>query len=362
MKTILKIFLTLTALITISCDNMYNDIAYEIGAEYNYYLASTDPLVAGNIRTYPLSYDGLPNFSNVKISSTVNQPFFPAVHPTGKFLYAPSIGSNLLHMFKVNDDGSLNSLGSFTPSSINRSYAVKVHPTGKYVYLIDNDNSATALSMYIVKSDGTLMDNGTVSSGVKQDRLAINPAGTCLYVLSNNLPTDYYISAYKIENNGKLTLINSFNPVPYNQYITDINIHPNGKYIYIARLNGFDKYNFKSNGDIDYLSRSSTSTSAGVGYIATHPSGNFLYYIGDDGNMRSYIINSAGVVSPNNQISFSSTICDLIIHPQGKYLYAASNSDNQLFYITINNDGKVNSSSFENVKSRGLALIRKRKE
>ncbi len=361
MKTILKIILILTALITISCDNMYNDLAYEIDAEYNYFLASTDPTVH-NIKTYPLFSDGLPNFSNVKNSINVTvSPYFPAAHPTGKFLYVPIPSSNLLYTFKVNDDGSLNSLGSFTTSTLT-PWAVKVHPTGKYVYIIDNNISATIVSMLIVKSDGTLIDNGTIPSGVRQLRLAINPAGTCLYVVCGNAPS-LVIYAYKIENNGKLTLINTVSPAnPNNQSITDINIHPNGKYIYVARLNGFDKYNFKSNGDIDLLSISSVTTSAGAGYIATQPSGNFLYYIGDDANMRSYKINSNGVASTNNQISCNANIRDLIIHPQGKYLYAASTSDSELFYITINDDGKVNSSSFTSVTPLGLALIRKRKE
>ena len=58
MKTILKIILILTALITISCDNMYNDVAYEINAEYNYFLAVSQRTSNGRIFVYSLNDSG----------------------------------------------------------------------------------------------------------------------------------------------------------------------------------------------------------------------------------------------------------------------------------------------------------------
>jgi hypothetical protein len=47
---------------------MFGDLAVEIGTEYNFFLASTDT-GTDKIKTYSLSSDGLPDFSNVKISN-----------------------------------------------------------------------------------------------------------------------------------------------------------------------------------------------------------------------------------------------------------------------------------------------------
>lgn len=355
MRKIIILIFIMSQVFAVSCMDMYNDVADELGAEYDYFLASTDTVV-DNVKTYPLSTDGMPDFSIVKSSSVVNNPYYPAVDPTGNFLYVPSSTDNLLYTFKVNDDGSLTSLGSIATGTF--PHTVKVHPSGNYVYVINNNVASQNMFAYQVNSDGTLIYKSTHSLGVGPRGLTIDPAGNCLYVISGTVGGSV-INSIKITNG---TVLSDINYSTGSSNKTDLIIHPNKKYLYVSRDGGFDKYDLLADGSIDSANIVSVNGLGNSGYLAIHPSGNFLYYIGIDGNMRSYKINNDGTVSANNQINLAAgfTVYDLIIHPKGKYLYASTN-DPRLYCITINDDGKVNSSSYTDVTSIGLALIRKKK-
>lgn len=81
------------------------------------------------------------------------------VHPSGKFLYVSNRGPNSIAMFRIKDDGTLESLGlESTQGEIPRGFGID--PTGNFL-LVGNQNTHTVVVLKIDQETGMLSSTGT---------------------------------------------------------------------------------------------------------------------------------------------------------------------------------------------------------
>jgi 6-phosphogluconolactonase (cycloisomerase 2 family) len=166
------------------------------------------PLTPATVSTLPTS-TGTPNPSAI------------AIDPTGKYAYvtnfgddlpAPPAGASTITQYTVNADGtlSLNSAATAVTGSGPNAITFVVTSSGEYAYVVDVGDGT--VSQYSISSTGVLtaLSPATVTSGTgvattKPFGVAVNPAGTYLYVANAGENT---ISQFSIsQTNGTLTLL-----------------------------------------------------------------------------------------------------------------------------------------------------------
>jgi 6-phosphogluconolactonase len=357
MKTFIKITLLVVTLCFAGCWNMYNDANDDMGEEYNYFLAVTSGSGDTKIATYPIFSNGDLDFNNFKTTTTATGPLYPAMHPAGNFLYVPHYNPSSISIYQTDNYSSLTSvsIGAITIGSY--PYSTKVHPTGKFLYVSNNNNSlAGTISMYSINNDGTLADltpSSISSNGNGPTRMAIDQAGNFLYVANK---ATQGIASFQINSNGTL----SSNAAVGNadtSGITDVIVALNG-HVYLIANNGIASYDRSTNTTTPRI-----STTLYNGYLAIHPSGNYLYFTSSNMTVNVCRIYSDGTLSgiissvspPGGQIY------DMLVHPSGKYIYLAEWGDNHIYYLIINNDGTITQGP-TNIRfhAYGLAMFRKK--
>jgi len=359
MKKIKSIILILSMMFAVSCMDMYNDVADEVGVEYNYFLVSTVEYV-GDLYTRIFSLDsgGIPEFGNLKETINVTgatASSYPAVHPNGKYLYIPDSTNNLLLVYIISDDGTLVLFQSIATGTAPSN--VKVHPSGNYVY-VTNKNLTGSISVYNVTKNGTLTNNSVLSAGNSPRRILIHPSGKNLFVIEGT-GAGSLIKVCSINSDGSLTHLEYETAVTTN--LTDFVIHPNGRYIYVTRDGGFDKCNINNDGTIDGASKYSSNTIGNSGYLAINSTGDYIF-TASFSDVSSYKITGNGEVSQINQVSFGSgQTYDLLIHPSGNVIYVSDSGNDHIYYYLVDDNGTIYLSSVsKNIYTYGLALIRKK--
>ena len=357
MKTILKIILMLTALITISCGNMYNDLAVEIG-EYNYYLAVSQQSAAGKTYIYSLNESGSQANQSWALSPGVAQ-YNIAADPAGNFLYIIYKAAEYVEAYKFNKDASLTYLQQIT-STIANPHALKIHPSGKYAYVsnIDTDD----ILMFSINPNGTwsaLSPASILSStigGLDPSRIAIDYSGSYLFVANTGVGPD--LTVFNIGSNGILSgksSCNSLGIAGIKDVILDKNNH-----VYISSTGGIYSYNISNN------SLTLQDSNGNAAYLATHPSGKYLYCLNTA--FKSYKINSDGSLTLiSSEGTAPASLRNIVIHPNGNFMYITDNNAATGYFgvYQIKSDGSIQTSAIQTISLNsavGLALIRKRKE
>lgn len=185
--------------------------------------------------------------------SFTSQPISMAVSPDGTLLYVGMTSSDL-YVFRTSDNSFVNRLSSFTVTP----RIIKLHPDGSLVYVADQwDNTISVIRT----SDNIL--NGKISlTNCYPIDIAITPEGY-LYLAEN----DFKISVIQTSDNtviksiplpsnpGHLMIPNKsyiysggyiiqttndtvIDRIPIGEYVSDITLTPDGKYIYV--LNSHD--------------------------------------------------------------------------------------------------------------------------
>jgi 6-phosphogluconolactonase (cycloisomerase 2 family) len=169
------------------------------------------------------------------------------------------VTSNLLNPGQVNvykvdsESGALNQIAdSPYPSGGRNPVAEVASPNGKNLYVVNHDDNT--IVEFAIGTDGKLYPlNTTNTPGTEPVALAINAAGTALYVL------DYYAPAapgqpsftdlnpgpgalivYPINSDGSLATplsVGAANYFPVQCFPTNLTITPNGNYVYVTNTN-----------------------------------------------------------------------------------------------------------------------------
>jgi 6-phosphogluconolactonase (cycloisomerase 2 family) len=182
--------------------------------------------------------------STLPTTTGVTNPSAIAIDPTGKYAYAtnfgddipaPPAGASTITQFTVNGDGTLtlNSTPTAVSGSGPNAIVFVVISGAEYAYVVNVGDGT--VSQYSIGSTGVLtaLSPATVTSGTgvattKPFGLAVNPAGTYLYVANAGENT---ISQFSIsQTTGALTQIGT--PVTSGNGVSSVTVDATGKYVY----------------------------------------------------------------------------------------------------------------------------------
>jgi 6-phosphogluconolactonase (cycloisomerase 2 family) len=229
------------------------------------------------------------------------------IHPSGAWLYAPSINANTVNGFSIDPvTGVLTALpGSPFPDTGSRPAVVTFDPSGQYAF-VSNNGSLNISAFSVNPATGQLSPKGTpISAGHSPVQSKTDPPGAHLYVEddANNV---FY--TYNIADDGTLSHFSppTF-PAPFSpQYPA---LSPSGNFLYVPsflpQMGGPSStvgvYSIDpATGALVEISGSPFVTELFAESIAIDPSGNFAYVPSEAVNfITGYSLNSVtGAMSP----------------------------------------------------------------
>jgi 6-phosphogluconolactonase (cycloisomerase 2 family) len=385
MKKIKSIILILSIMFAVSCMDMYNDVADEVGAEYNYYLAVANG--SSQQKVSCISLDGEGNPSPVVQTATGITVNYNVVHPSGDFLYVVSTSTRTLLSYRILDDATLEQINSpitITTNGLEEPGRIKIDPSGKFLYILNptaDIGCYPKIYIYKINIDGSLISLGEELTG--DDTLiqfAIDPSGNYIFVVFNDADESARIMKYEIKPDGTLLYKGSDN-VYTNEYLSlDVKVHPNGKYIYVTASSDSEGAIFVYNYNLERIGTVQCGTGMGSynSLVEIHPSGKYLYATSPVSyTIYDYKINTNGTLQPITTAGISLTtsgIIDSVIHPKDNYIFFSNSGGDRIIRVTINGDGSLAADdeyqwigstplpyTGYTISATGLALIRKKK-
>jgi 6-phosphogluconolactonase (cycloisomerase 2 family) len=231
---------------------------------------------------------------------SVPVPFYIAMHPSGKFVYVVTVGSDL-HMFSVNSATGI--LSPLTPASIPAGtfpWQMAITPNGKFLYVTDITlNEVRQFSIDVITGLLTPLGTPTIGAGNEPISITVHPSGEFAYVTNHN---DNTISPYSIDSvTGQLTLLTPLiigtGSGPLNFTIT-----PNGLFGYVINVNDATIGCYIINTTTGQLILQTPASISGTnpGNLRISPNNKFLYVsITADALIGQYSIdNSTGQLTP----------------------------------------------------------------
>lgn len=266
--------------------------------------------------------------SNRKLAAATTSPSWIALHPSKRFLYAVNEGgkSGSVTAFAVEADGSLHPL-----NSVSSQGAAPCHLSfgldGKFV-LVANYMSGT-FAVLPIHPDGSLGEaadvqkdagihgapNGATNAPRGSNTVTghdaphahfIHPDANGRYILTCDLGQDR-IDAYRLDISGKLLALgqNTGATLPNGDGPRHLAFHANGKWIYAITEQASTVTFFHYNEENAVLTAQQTLSTLPEGFAGT---------------------------------SYGS---EILIHPNGKWLYAANRLHDSIAVYTIGTDGRL---------------------
>ncbi|PKL15822.1 MAG: hypothetical protein CVV49_19460 [Spirochaetae bacterium HGW-Spirochaetae-5] len=338
--------LTLCAVLIIlsaftACDDMFNDAFSDATPKVKYfgYVTTT----TNRLYSYRVMESGI--FEAVStpatIVSTIANPARITIHPSNDFIYVAA--QTFILAYKVNDDGSLTSVGQFF-NGISSSL-VAIHPSGEFLYSISNSNSI--IQFYRINSDGSLVYVTQHTPAIitpTNCALKVNPSGTRLYVTAVNGTTSYIIS-YGVLSDGQLTDEKQSSINNATAYVgKSIYINKNGSHLYsTGGLGSSYIIGFILNSDgtatFNHLTTSTNSRD-----IVVNQSETFLYSSetqAGKGIMMYGIYSDYSLYSIGYTPVLAATPSFMGLHPDGRFLYQADTTNKFITVYNMNQGGNL---------------------
>jgi len=191
--------------------------------------------------------------------------------------------------------------GTFAATGV-RPYDISTVPSKEYIF-INNYQSNTVSSYTVDSATGDLAVVNTVPSDTYPWKSVTNPAGTYLFVASQQgdpLVPDT-ITVYSIDQNtGAITEIPG-SPFSSGLEVTDLDIHPNGKFLYVSGLSSLYAIFSISNGALTPISGSPFTLTGGMGgknVIALTVDGSHAYIHAGFEVMSYTVDGTTGLLTP----------------------------------------------------------------
>ncbi len=324
-----------------ACDDMFNDAFSDATPKVKYFGYVTT--ATHKLYSYRVLESGI--FEAVgtpeTIVSTIANPARITIHPSNDFIYVAA--QTFILAYKVNDDGSLTSVGQFF-NGISSSL-VTIHPSGKFLYSISNSNSI--IQFYRINSDGSLSyvtQYTPVTITPTSCALKVNPSGTRLYVTAINGAISYIIS-YIVSSDGQLT-------DEKQSFISNVTAYV-GKSIYLSK-NGSHLYSTGGLGSsyiIGFVLNSDgtatfnhLTTSTNSRDIVVNQSETFLYSSetqATKGIMMYGIFSDYSLYSIGYTPVLASAPGFMDLHPDGSSLYQADSNNKFVIVFNMNQGGNL---------------------
>jgi 6-phosphogluconolactonase (cycloisomerase 2 family) len=304
-----------------------------------------------------------------------------AATPSASFLYASNADLGTITGFSISKSGDLSEVsGSPFLFTTNSSYGVyppvdnlAMHPSGKFLYA--PNVSENTVEGFAIDATGTLtsVPGSPFPTGSLPLQVAIVPSGAFLY--TSNLG-DSTISGFSVDGSTGTLAPLAGSPFPYPYGEPDgLVVHPSGKFLYAVAPfpsgigpKGVGEFNIDPTSGALSPMQSSPAAFAGASItpapysIAQTPDGTYLYVLGSsDGKIYEFSIDaSTGVLtplagSPYNQelILYAS---DLTVDPSGKFLYFSSENGANLDILQIDGTSGALSPATPSYVPAGLPL------
>ncbi len=221
-----------------------------------------------------------------------NNTYGVVLHPKNTFIYSANVSSGSISIYSINpSSGSLTSNGavlSIAGNSSSGANGLAIDPAGKFLYV--TNFTANNISGFSIASDGSLTSIPgspfSAGTGSTLNGIAVDPSGKFVYAAA--MGGSGSLLGYSIdETTGALTAIsgspfsNTFDATPLTG--DGVNIHPNGKWIYmgLAGQNKMAAFSIdQTTGVLTMIqapvSNGGFANNQGAG-SQVHPNGKFLY-------------------------------------------------------------------------------------
>ncbi|MCB1166402.1 MAG: beta-propeller fold lactonase family protein [Leptospiraceae bacterium] len=211
----------------------------------------------------------------------------------------------------------------------------------KFAYSTSGSNVA----MYSASdSDGTLtpLSPSTIPSGATTWYITASPDGSYVYASSRGAAAIYQYSVDPVT--GQLTPLSppTVNTVYSNPM--NIDVHPNGKYLYLGNLSGtpaIEVYSIQSDGTLALIEAESNCDTGQE--FAVHPVSGRLYAVCQgSSNIQYFTIATDGSISQDGVRSgIGAQSQGMAISPDGNFLYSASQSDDAIHQFSVDASGAL---------------------
>ena len=275
--------------------------------------------------------------------ATINCEYDPnslAVDPSGKYLYAVNLKGGASNtggsISQCTIDPTTGELAAMTPAVVaagGSSTDIAVHPSGKWAYAPSAKNPNPLMIQYTIGVNGTLAQTATTPlSEPFTTFLAIHPSGKYLYQVAQGIAFGH-IDQYTIDQTtGALAAMTPAFVTPSGGTTFAITIHPSGNYAYVTDYYGaINEYTIDPTSGA--LSPLATTTVAGTvqmaAWITVDPSGKYAY-VANPGTasaaISQYTVGVNGALTAMSPASVAATSpgTNVQVDASGKYLYMTS--------------------------------------
>lgn len=236
---------------------------------------------------------GTGNTAHVSLQNTGNAPTMVKTHPGRNIFYVSNSGSNNVSGFSIDANGNTAPLAGSPYAGPVGSRNVHIHPSGRFVYVA----GTTTLQSYSINQDGSLNPIGTapMASTPRNDGGFTANGGLFYLPVSNGLLT------FNIDANGVAQALSN-TVVAGISTTNDFSIHPNGSVGLLtcqvagATNDRIEAFTFGANGQVTAQSTLAQTFDIGLGQIAR----NGVYYVGDLNNpqVRAFTVGAGGTLTP----------------------------------------------------------------
>lgn len=259
-----------------------------------------------------------------------------ATDPRGRFAFVGNFSSNTITRYVMEADGGLSELLPPTPCGPNPS-AMVVDPSGRFLYLLASGDQT--LQVFTLAANGSLTLIETKVSGTQARAAVVDPSGQYLYVAIQGNRTSGNsgrIDIYAIDpQTGTLTQRSPNGPAPGGP--TSLAFSPDGAMVYstLSHADHLAPYRLSSDvGTLNPLSPGSTTGNEPLD-IQIHPSGKYAYVAVLDpvgfGRIDLFDIRESDgalvnaeldTLTPRASFAFFANPRALAISPNGETVYA----------------------------------------
>ena len=261
------------------------------------------------------------------------------------FLYVASSKQNpgQINVYAVNSEsGSLIQIQDSPYSSGGRNPVTLVtSPNGKNLYAINHDDNTVV--EFAIGTDGKLYPQQTCNTpGTFPMQLAVNPAGTFLYVVetyqpnfNTSLPGPGALVIFPINPNGNLGNTGSLcTPVANGKNLffavgnnpVAVNVLQSGNFVYVVNQNDatIQSFQVSANGGVSSVGVYKIGVSPNA--LASDPTNRFMYVSdGASNQIVGFLIQTNGTLLPMQQPFSTGNLPDSVVaDPRGQYILVAN--------------------------------------
>ena len=270
------------------------------------------------------------------------------------FLYVTSSKQSLINVYKVDSQAGalIPTPTSQYPSGGNNPVADVASPNGKNLYVVNHDSSTVVV--FNISTDGGLSQaQSCTTPGNYPSQLAVNKAGTYLYVVETyqpgfnaNKPGPGALVVFPINANGQLGASgssctpvangnNAFFPVGNNP--VGVNVLASNTYVYVANENDATLSAFQVGSTGALTSVGTFPVGVAPNALASDPTSKFLYVTDGAANqMIGFLIQLNGtLIAMQTPFKTDNLPNSVAVDPRGIYVYVTNYNANDVSAFTI---------------------------